>query len=180
MGKTNDRQIIGKNMMKNSIDKKSTMILVLALFGFNHTLQADSLNKHENSYSGLWLTDDAETIVRIKMCNKSLCGRIAGFSNSKQSDKKLTPAEEKQGIKDLKIICSTDLLGGLKEKGRQWKKGWIIDFETEKEYSLSLQRVKEHLKVRAYEGAEILGETFLWKRVDTVQVTCDSILKEEI
>ncbi len=150
-------------------------LLVLVSLGYSVSA-ADS--ESSKAYTGLWLTEDDETIVKISNCdNNSLCGRVVGFSHDEGSntDTPITE-EEKQMLNDLKMLCSTDLLGGLKEQGAYWGNGWVMDFDTEKKYSLKIALVKGVLKVRAYEGSELFGENYLWKRVEQTHVSCADIL----
>ena len=128
------------------------------------------------AYTGLWLTEDNETVIEISKCKQSLCGQVAGFNSDQKSDAEITE-NEKQMIKDLQLICSTDILGGLLKQDKRWSKGWIYDFETDKKYALNLQLIKGVLKVRAYEGSEAFGESFLWKKVGKVKFSCADILK---
>ena len=163
--------------------KNRTLSLLLLFFvmSMSQMLQANDSKKSPNPYTGLWLTDDAETIVKISQCKQSLCGRIVGFTKTDEDYGEATSVEEEQFLEDLKAICSTDLLGGFKKKGKQWKGGWITDFDSENKYSANLQLAKDNvLKVRAYEGSVIFGESFLWKRIDNVQISCNSIIKRKI
>ena len=150
--------------------------LFLSLASTPHGLLAEDRDLSV-AYTGLWLTEDNETVIEISKCKKSLCGQVAGFNSDQKSDTEITE-NEKQMIKYLHQICSTDILGGLLKQDKQWNKGWIYDFETDKKYSLNLQLIKGVLKVRAYEGSEIFGESFLWKRVEKVKFSCVDILRE--
>lgn len=131
----------------------------------------------DNPYQGLWLTEDAETIVRISSCKtNSLCGRIDGFID-KQENHQLTSNEEQLALKELKAICSTDLLGGVKKQSGQWKKGWIMDFENKKQYSVNLELLdSDRLKLRVYKGIKTFGKTLFWKRIDKTPVNCTNFL----
>ena len=163
-----------KILLSNTIKISSLFMLIsLSLVLFAKDQGSSAL------YQGYWLTEDGETIVKISSCNKnSLCGRVAGFNTNEKIDPKAEiTQEERQLIKDLVLICSTDLLGDLKEQGKYWDNGWIMDFETDKKYSLKLTIIKNVLKVRAYEGAEIFGENYLWKRITPPKVSCIDILK---
>lgn len=164
-------------MIKNT-NKVMSLIILLSL---SQNIQANTVIKESNGYTGLWLTEDAETVIKISPCKQSLCGRIAGFIETKQSDAKLSKTEEQKGIAALKKICSKDILGGFKKTKTGWKKGWIMDFEDNKQYSANLQLVNNRvIKLRAYKGIVAFGETLLWKRTDKINITCSSILKGDI
>jgi len=162
-----------KTLLSNKIKTSSLLMLI--------SLSTVLLAKDQGSselYQGYWLTEDGETIVNISSCNRNnLCGRVAGFNtNEKAETKAKITQEERQIIKDLALICSTDLLGDLKEQSTHWGNGWIMDFETEKKYSLKLTIVKNVLKVRVYEGSESFGENYLWKRAAPPNISCTDIL----
>lgn len=167
--------------MKQMKEKKLAVLLLLFCTSMSQMLQANDIEKKSNPYSGLWLTDDAETIVKISQCKQSLCGRIEGFMDTNEDYGKASPVEEEKLLGELKAICSTDLMGGFKKSGKLWKGGWITDFDSENKYSANLQLAKDNvLKVRAYEGSVIFGESFLWKRIDNVQISCNSIIKGNV
>jgi len=70
----------------------------------------------DKSYTGLWLTEDGETVVEIATCENSLCGKIVGFNNNEESDANLTEEEAVKILEDLALFYSTDLLGGGKKQ----------------------------------------------------------------
>ena len=161
------------------MNTSNKVVLSLIFFsGLSYNIQAKNSVKQTDTYTGLWLTDDTETIIKISHCKQSLCGRIAGFAVDNKNYEHLTPNEKKKALQNLKVICSTDLLGGFKKESDHWVKGWIIDFETEKQYSATLQLLKSNtLKLHAYKGFKIFGETFIWKRVNKTPISCALLLQ---
>ncbi len=130
------------------------------------------------SFTGLWLTEDQETIVNILHCQQTLCGRIVGFIDTGEPYDNLSPDEEKQAIKVLKEICSADLLGGFEKTPEKWVKGWVNDFESGEKYSASLSlKQNDILKLRAYKKLEIFGQSFFWKCINKIPVTCKQLLQ---
>ena len=147
--------------------------------GLSSSIHANNSTKQTNDYTGLWLTDDAETIVKISPCKQSLCGRIAGFVDDKKNYDNLTPSKNKQAMKDLKSVCSTDLLGGFNKESDHWVEGCVIDVETKKKYSANLEGLKNNtFKLHAYKGLPMFGETFTWKRVNKVPIGCKLFLQK--
>lgn len=150
-------------------------VIFLLLFISNSAAYADT---KPGSFTGLWLTEDKETIVNISHCQQTLCGRIVGFIDTEESYDNLNSDEEKQVIKALKEICSADLLGGFQKNPEKWVKGWVNDFESGEKYSASLSlKQNDILKLRAYKKLEIFGQSFFWKRVDEIPVTCKQLLQ---
>ena len=64
--------------------RKLPLLILLFILCMSQVLQANESKEPPNPYSGLWLTDDAETVIKISQCKQSLCGRIAGFMKTNE------------------------------------------------------------------------------------------------
>ena len=117
------------------LSKKYLAILLLLVIP---NLSAHANTTEHKVFTGLWLTEDKDTIIRISHCKQTLCGRIAGFINTTEPYDNLSPDEEKKVAERLRKICSTDFLGGFQLQSEKWVKGWVIDFEDDKKYSANL------------------------------------------
>ncbi|MFK5895291.1 MAG: DUF2147 domain-containing protein [Pseudomonadota bacterium] len=167
-GKSNKARVLMKNIILTSV---VTLVVSYALI--YNSVMAET----KSTYIGMWVIDDGETIVKISSCKNSLCGRIVGFTDKDDgADDNVSNTEWAKIAKDIKEICSVDIVGGFTKKEGDWAAGWILDFEDEKKYSATLRMEgSDKMNVRAYVGSEIFGETLVWKRVDKIAVTCDEL-----
>jgi len=107
---------------------------------------------------GHWMTEDSALVVEITACEEGssvLCGFIRALPGAKTDTELARYAAE---------LCNLPLLSNLTldEAKSRWSGGDIFDPETEQMYAVYIQRKPDHLKVRAFEGSEWMGETLMW------------------
>lgn len=162
---------------------KNSQLNIITVIMIGACLHVNADNLTTNDYSGLWLTEDDETIINIIQCNQSLCGRIEGFVAKQESNSNINHnyiGADDASLQQLRHICSTNIVGGFKLEKNIWTDGWIKDFEHNKLYSAELTLInKNKLKMTAYQGLKFFGESFIWNRVDNIQISCQLITNEE-
>ncbi|MBK8055704.1 MAG: DUF2147 domain-containing protein [Saprospiraceae bacterium] len=71
-----------------------------------------------------------------------------------------------KGDKKGKDLVGLDILWGMKESGKIWEGGTILDPKTGKEYNCKIEfDGTEKLKVRGYVGVSLFGRTQTWYKV---------------
>jgi len=136
--------------------RRKSMLLLSAL-----TLVAGAMNAHAEGLDeakGLWLTAEGDAVLRFEPCTDkpgALCGRIAW-------DKDAGKPNDTCGVQIAQLERYSD---------GAWRDGWIFDPRDRKKYR-GVVRVKNgELHVRAFVGAEILGQTEQFKRVAQLPTT---------
>lgn len=124
-------------------------LLCLALFATGS--QAAS----PDDAKGLWLTAEKDAVIEFKPCadrGTALCGTIVWDKDAN------TPLD----------TCGVRIAQLDKYENEAWRDGWIYDPRDKKKYKGAI-RVKEGvLNIRAFIGAEILGQTEQLSRVQAL------------
>jgi uncharacterized protein (DUF2147 family) len=107
---------------------------------------------------GLWLTAEKDAVIEFKPCadrGTALCGTIVWDKDAN------TPLD----------TCGVRIAQLDKYDNEAWRDGWIYDPRDKKKYKGAI-RVKEGvLNIRAFIGAEILGQTEQLSRVQALPAT---------
>lgn len=95
---------------------------------------------------GLWLTADKAGVLEFKPCaNKpaALCGRVVW-------DKEAGTSTD---------TCGVQIAEMQRYEGDAWRDGWVYDPRDNKKYKGVLRVKSGELHIRAFIGAEVLGQT---------------------
>jgi uncharacterized protein (DUF2147 family) len=95
---------------------------------------------------GLWQTADKNGVLEFKPCEKNaaaLCGRVAW-------DKDAGTLTDTYGVQVAEL---------KRYDGDAWRDGWIFDPRDKRKYKGALRVKVGELHIRAFVGAEILGQT---------------------
>lgn len=127
----------------------SAAVLALALLAPGVAAQGATAD-----VTGLWIDHTGQGAVEITSCGDRICGRVVWLKNPSHKSK------------SGKLICGTQILGGLqKQSNNAWEAGWIYNPEDEERFSAALQLTNANtLLVTGYLGIKLLGETYTWKR----------------
>ena len=109
---------------------------------------------------GLWITAQKDAVIEFKTCTDrpgALCGQIVW-------DKDAGTPTDTCGVR----IAQLDKYNPDKEA---WRDGWIYDPRDKKTYKGAVRVKDKTLKLRAYIGVEVLGETEELFRVDALPAT---------
>lgn len=108
---------------------------------------------------GLWLSADKGAVIEFKDCTDpagALCATIVWDKDAG------TPLD----------TCGLMIAKLKKYDDEAWRDGWVHDPRTKKNYKATVRVNKDTLSLRAYIGAEILGETEEMSRVATLPAGC--------
>jgi len=111
--------------------------------------------------NGFWLSNDGAIIIEIAKCSETseaLCGIIKSLPGA---------LDDEEISSNAVILCSYPLITGLMKdeiKGN-WDEGEISDIENENFYSVAIWVKGQTLKVHAYDGLHIIGQTETWTSV---------------
>ncbi|MGD8912276.1 MAG: DUF2147 domain-containing protein [Candidatus Thiodiazotropha sp.] len=107
---------------------------------------------------GLWLTAEKDAVIEFDTCPErpaSLCGRIVWDIDAG------TPAD----------TCGVQIAQLNSYANDAWRDGWVYDPRDKKNYKATIRVKGETLKIRAFIGVEILGETELLSRTHSLPAT---------
>ncbi|KFA27124.1 DUF2147 domain-containing protein [Xanthomonas vasicola] len=107
---------------------------------------------------GLWLTSAKDAVIAFAPGSdaaSSVCGRIVW---DKDAD---TP----------KDTCGVQIARLDRDDNGTWRDGWAFDPRSGKRYKATLRSKGASLTLRAFIGAEVLGENMLFTRVQTLPST---------
>lgn len=99
-----------------------------------------------NDAKGLWLTAEKDAVIQFQDCPDTpaaLCGRIVWDKDAG------TP----------KDTCGVQIAQLSRYKNDAWRDGWVYDPRDKKNYKATIRVKGDVLKIRAFIGVEILGET---------------------
>ena len=121
---------------------------------------------------GLWKTiDDAtgkeRSYVRIVEVNGELQGKVEKLFDFPGDDPEHLCDKCKGDRKDQPVIGMT-ILWGLKDEGKVWKGGEILDPDNGKTYrcKMTVSDNGQELDVRGYIGISLIGRTQTWLRLE--------------
>lgn len=121
--------------------------------------QAAPMAPSPNDAKGLWLSADKAAVIEFKDCTEpagALCATIVWDKDAG------TPLD----------TCGLMIAKLKKYDDEAWRDGWVHDPRTKKNYKATVRVNKDTLALRAYIGAEILGETEEMSRVATLPTGC--------
>lgn len=104
---------------------------------------------------GLWLTAEKDAVIEFKPCAdkaSALCGHIVWDKDAG------TPAD----------TCGVRIAQLDRYDNEAWRDGWVYDPRDKKKYKGALRVKQEVLHIRAFIGAEILGQTEQLSRVQAL------------
>lgn len=140
------------------------LIIILALF------LSPLAFSQSDSPEGTWKTIDDETgevksLVHVWIEDGELKGKIEKLLNPSEPNPVCSACEG--DLKDQPIEGMT-FLWGLKQKGKTWKGGTILDPANGKEYKAKVKLADEGkaLDVRGFIGLAAIGRTQTWLRVE--------------
>lgn len=115
---------------------------------------ADGLAAPEDPL-GLWLTAEKDAVIEFKACTdkaSALCGRIVWDKDAgKPSD-----------------TCGVTIARLDRYDGEAWRDGWVFDPRDGKKYKGVLRVKGSEILLRAFVGAEILGQTERFSRTSSL------------
>lgn len=126
---------------------------------------------------GLWLTEEADAIVRIAPCRddaEALCGRLVWVNEPLDDQNRLELDDENPDAELRKRpILGLPILQGfpIEADGGVYEGGTIYDPNNGKTYRCKITRDDitpdgpEKLKIRGFIGVSLLGRTTVWRRV---------------
>ncbi|MGJ3701259.1 DUF2147 domain-containing protein [Variovorax sp. AFSI2.2] len=95
---------------------------------------------------GLWLTEQKDAIVEFRDCPDkpgALCGKIVwDVDAGKEKD-----------------TCGVRIAQLSRYENEAWRDGWIYDPRDEKKYKGTVRVKTDEMRIRAFVGTEILGQT---------------------
>lgn len=108
-----------------------------------------------NDAKGLWLSGDKGAVIEFKDCADTAGALCATVVWDKDAG---TPLD----------TCGLLIAKLKKYDDEAWRDGWVHDPRTKKNYKAAVRVNKDTLSLRAFIGAEILGETEEMSRVATL------------
>ena len=108
---------------------------------------------------GLWLSADKAAVIEFKACadaSDALCGIIVW-------DKDAGTPDDACGVMIARLKTWQD---------DAWRNGWVHDPRTKKNYKGVVRTKGDTLLVRAYIGTELLGETEVMSKVESIPAGC--------
>ena len=104
---------------------------------------------------GLWMTAENDAVIRFAPCAEApgaLCGTVVWDKDAG------TPAD----------TCGVRIAQLGRFDKEAWRDGWVYDPRDDKKYKGVVRAQADELRIRAFVGVEILGQTEQLKRVATL------------
>lgn len=108
-----------------------------------------------DEFQGHWLTAASDAVIDFAPCSEkpdALCGTIVW-------DKDAGTSADTCGVRIAQLN---------KFVSDSWRDGWVYDPRTQKKYQGVLRIQGEHLRIRAFVGVEMLGQTELLRKVSSL------------
>ena len=145
-----------------------SIIILFVILCFAYT----SILAYNLSPVGSWRTIDDETgnvksIVKIWKENDKLYGKVVKLFRKPDEDPNPTCAKG-SGELEGKPILGARIMWDLKDKGKWWAGGHILDPKKGKTYKCKIRVIEngEKLLVRGFIGFSFIGRTQTWLRVE--------------
>ena len=115
--------------------------------------------------TGLWLTENQRSAIRIDRCDDSICGKVAWIIK----DGMQTDSKNPDTALRTRSMCGLPILWGFKNNPKNtkvWEGGNIYKADDGDTYNATISVVDANtLKLRGYKGIPLFGKTQHWKRV---------------
>lgn len=127
-----------------------TLIRLLAFLGWS--LAASAQTAGPDGAKGLWMTGERDAVIRFAPCTDvptALCGTIVWDKDAG------TPAS----------TCNVRIAQLARYADDAWRDGWVFDPRENKKYKGAVRAKGDELRIRAFVGVEVLGQTEQLQRV---------------
>jgi len=115
--------------------------------------------------TGLWLTANERSVIRITRCDAGLCGRVHWIVDGGMRYDTENPDPSKRD----RPMCGLKILWGVAQQADEpnaWEGGTVYKADSGDEFGLDLtMKGPDTLKLRGYVGVSLLGKTRTWTRV---------------
>jgi uncharacterized protein (DUF2147 family) len=126
-------------------------LLALVCCALSLSTQADGADDAK----GLWMAPEGDAVIQFAPCAElpsALCGTIVWDKDAG------TPAD----------TCGVRIAQLARYDKDAWRDGWVYDPRDGKKYRGALRAKANELRIRAFVGVEILGQTEQLRRVQTL------------
>lgn len=139
-----------------------TLTRLLALVCCSVTVSAQAAGPDDAK--GLWITPEKDAVIRFAPCADApgaLCGTIVWDKDAG------TPAS----------TCNVRVAQLGRYEKEAWREGWVYDPRENKKYKGVVRANADELRIRAFVGVEVLGQTEQLKRVPALPVapSCEPV-----
>lgn len=135
---------------------KTSKTCWLALVGC--TLVATAHAAGPDDAKGLWMTAERDAVIRFAPCADAaaaLCGIVVWDKDAG------TPAS----------TCNVRIAQLARYADDAWREGWVFDPRDNKKYKGTVRAKGDELRIRAFVGVEVLGQTEQLQRVAALPAT---------
>jgi uncharacterized protein (DUF2147 family) len=119
--------------------------------------------------TGLWLTENERSVIRIERCEAGLCGRIHWIVDGGMQYDSKNPDPSKRD----RPMCGLKILWGVEQQAdapNAWEDGTVYKANSGDKFGLDLtMKGPDKLKLRGYVGFSLLGKSQVWTRVTREQ-----------
>lgn len=119
--------------------------------------------------TGLWLTENERSAIRITRCEQGLCGRVAWIIDGGMQYDTKNPDESKRD----RPMCGLKILWGVEQQADEpnsWEDGTVYKADEGETYNVDLTlEDADTMTVRGYVGISLLGKSQTWTRVSPEQ-----------
>ncbi len=117
----------------------------------------------KNAATGLWLTENHRSVIKIETCGDKLCGHVFWIiKGGMQADSK-NPDEAQRS----RPMCGLQILWNFEQDdATHWSSGRIYKADDGDTYHATIEALSpDRLKVRGYVGIPLFGASQTWTRV---------------
>ena len=143
--------------------------LALGLAGFTAVSAPPAGAAEAIDPTGLWLTENARSAIRIRHCEQGLCGRVAWIIDGGMQYDRKNPDTRKRD----RPMCGLKVLWGVEQQAddpNAWEGGTVYKADEGERYNLDLTLEDANtMTVRGYVGISLLGKSQTWTRVSPEQ-----------
>ena len=132
-------------------------------------LSVVALGSDGDGVEGIWLNEDGDGWIELRLTDGELRGVIAGSPDDPQRLKpsRLDVENPDPALRDRELYGLQILLGFRQETENRWGGGRIYDPNTGNTYRGTLTLVDPHtLKLRGFIGFSLFGRSEIWTRRD--------------
>ena len=116
--------------------------------------------------TGLWITEEETSVIRIQECDAGLCGDIHWLApDARQFDTE----NRDRSLRD-RPLCGLEILRDFEQNPdnpAEWRDGEVYAADDGRTYSARIRvQGPDELELRGYRGIALIGRSQTWVRVD--------------